>query len=102
MSQAEGLTDAELRTPRAAAVAGVVFSLLTLTSFGLLWGAIPADPQASGGWLAANTAEVALALNLIPFAGIAFLWFIGVVRDRLGGRGTAFLRPYSWEAASCS
>src|SRR5579863_4454947 len=63
MSQVEGLTDAELRTPRATAVAGVAFSLLTLTSFGLLWGAIPADPQASGGWLAANTAEVAVALN---------------------------------------
>ena len=27
---------------------------------------------------------VAIALNLLPFAGIAFLWFIGVVRDRLG------------------
>jgi hypothetical protein len=49
MSQAEGLTDAGLRTPRAAAVAGVVFSLLTLASFGLLWSAIPADPRASGG-----------------------------------------------------
>ena len=90
MSQADGLTDAGLKTPRAAAVAGVVFSLLTLTSFGLLWGAIPADPQASGGWLAANTAEVTLALNLIPFAGIAFLWFIGVVRDRLGQREDRF------------
>src|SRR5271165_606320 len=90
MSQAEGLTDAGLRTPRAAAVAGVVFSLLTLISFGLLWTAIPADPQASGGWLAANTTEVALALNLIPFAGIAFLWFIGVIRDRLGAREDRF------------
>jgi Na+/phosphate symporter len=28
---------------------------------------------------------VALALNLIPYAGIAFLWFIGVIRDLLGG-----------------
>ena len=90
MSEAEGLSDAGLRTPRAAAVAGVVFSLLTLMSFGLLWGTIPADPQASGGWLAANTAEVALALNLIPFAGIAFLWFVGVVRDRLGRREDRF------------
>ena len=27
---------------------------------------------------------LAIALNLLPFAGIAFLWFIGVVRDRLG------------------
>jgi hypothetical protein len=27
---------------------------------------------------------VALAINLIPFAAIAFLWFIGVLRSRLG------------------
>jgi hypothetical protein len=25
-----------------------------------------------------------IALNLLPFAGIAFLWFMAVVRDRLG------------------
>ena len=25
-----------------------------------------------------------MAVNLVPFAGIAFLWFIGVLRDRLG------------------
>ena len=25
-----------------------------------------------------------MALNLLPFAAIAFLWFIGVVRDRIG------------------
>ncbi len=90
MSQVEGLTDAGLRTPKAAAIAGVVFSLLTLASFGLLWRAIPADPEASGAWLAANASEVSLALNLIPFAGIAFLWFIGVVRDRLGRREDRF------------
>ena len=55
----------------------------------MLWTAIPADPGASGAWLAAD-AEVALALNLIPFAGIAFLWFIGVIRDRLGAREDRF------------
>ena len=27
---------------------------------------------------------VAIAVNLVPFAGIAFLWFIGVIRDRIG------------------
>ncbi len=27
---------------------------------------------------------MSLALNLVPFAGIAFLWFIGVIRDRIG------------------
>jgi hypothetical protein len=29
-------------------------------------------------------AALTLALNLLPFAGIAFLWFIGVIRDRIG------------------
>lgn len=29
-------------------------------------------------------ALIRLSLNLVPFAGIAFLWFIGVVRDQLG------------------
>ena len=48
-SRAEGLTDAGLRTPRAAAIAGVAFLLPTLTSFGLLRSAIPADPQAGVG-----------------------------------------------------
>ena len=37
-----------------------------------------------------------MGLYLVPFAGIAFLWFIGVVRDRIGARedkffGTVFL-----------
>ncbi len=90
MSQVDGLTEAGLKTPKAAAIAGVVFSLLTLASFGLLWSAIPADHQASSAWLAGNASEVALALNLIPFAGIAFLWFIGVIRDQLGGREDRF------------
>jgi hypothetical protein len=33
---------------------------------------------------------VAVALNLVPFAGIAFLWFIGVLRDRIGEREDRF------------
>ena len=31
-----------------------------------------------------------LALYLVPFAGIAFLWFIGVVRDRIGAAEDRF------------
>jgi len=45
---------------------------------------IPADPTADNAWLGTNSRSVALALNLVPFAGIAFLWFIGVLRDRFG------------------
>src|SRR5258706_16046963 len=51
---------------------------------------VPADPLESGAWLATNARTVALALNLIPFAGIAFLWFIGVLRDRLGQQEDRF------------
>jgi hypothetical protein len=38
---------------------------------------------------------VAVALNLVPFAGIAFLWFIGVIRDRIGEREDRF---FGWAA----
>src|SRR6516162_5101103 len=62
----------------------MVFSLLIIMAFWLLLISIPADPQEPGSWLGANSNTVALGLNLMPFAGIAFLWFIGVIRDRLG------------------
>jgi len=78
------LTRAQLRTPNAAAIAGIVFSVLLLIIFSLLRISVPIDPQETGSWLRASSNSVAFALNLIPFAGIAFLWFIGVLRDRLG------------------
>jgi hypothetical protein len=81
---AELPTRSNLRTPKAAAIAGIVFSVLLITVFWLLRTSIPADPQEPGSWLRSNSSFVALALNLLPFAGIAFLWFIGVLRDRLG------------------
>jgi hypothetical protein len=74
----------KLTTPRAAAIAGILFSILMITSLVLIWISVPFDPQEDGSWLTANWSTVSLALNLLPFAGIAFLWFIGVVRDRLG------------------
>jgi len=77
------LTRAHLKTPKAAAIAGIVFSLLMVTVFWLLRRSIPADPLEPGAWLAGDSKPAALALNLVPFAGIAFLWFIGVLRDRL-------------------
>jgi hypothetical protein len=83
-AQPELLPRARLTTPRAAAVAGILFSVLLLASLTLIRISVPADPQEAGDWLSNNWKRVNLALNLIPFAGIAFLWFIGVVRDRIG------------------
>ena len=81
-----------LRTPRAAAVAGIVFSLLLITALTLLRLSIPASPAVPGMWLtdSGRRAAVAVALNLVPFAEIAFLWFIGVLRDRIGEREDRF------------
>lgn len=73
-----------LRTPRAAAVAGVVFSLLFGASLVLLRSALDPDPFSVIDWAGAAGTRVRLAVALMPFAGIAFLWFIGVLRDRLG------------------
>ena len=80
----EYLLRANLRTPKAAAIAGMLFSFLLMAAFSLLRISVPADPQEPGSWLRTNSGTIALAINLVPFAGIAFLWFIGVLRDRLG------------------
>jgi hypothetical protein len=77
-------TRARLTTPRAAAVAGILFSVLLIICLLLIRLSVPADPKDAGDWLTSSAKSVALALNLVPFAGIAFLWFIGVIRDRLG------------------
>ena len=84
MKQEVPLTRARLTTPRAAAIAGILFSVLLITSLVLLRLSVPADPHDAGEWLVGNSRSIEIALNLLPFAGIAFLWFIGVVRDRLG------------------
>ena len=70
-----------LSTPRAAAVAGVVFGLLFASSIVLLRSALPGAP--GDPWVS-HQRQITTALILAPFAGIAFLWFIGVIRDRLG------------------
>lgn len=79
-----------LRAPRAAAIAGILFSVLLIVSFVLLRRSVPGDPLEAGAWLRTGARTVSLALNLLPFAGIAFLWFIGVLRDRLGEREDRF------------
>jgi hypothetical protein len=89
-AERRGLTHAQLRTPRAAAVAGILFSILLLLVFWLMRQSVPRDPLEAGAWLRGGTGNVALALNLVPFAGVAFLWFVGALRDRLGAREDQF------------
>ena len=78
------LTRAQVKTPRAAAIAGILFSVLLTTTLVLIRISVPAISPEIQDWSAIDAGTATLALNLVPFAGIAFLWFIGVVRDRLG------------------
>jgi hypothetical protein len=92
--RAEGprLTRQAIRTPRAAALAGIAFSVLLTAVFVLVRWALPSDPDAAGEWVTdgARRDAFVVALNLLPFAGIAFLWFIGVLRDRIGAHEDRF------------
>ena len=72
-----------LSSPRAAALAGVLFAVLFTTALALLRSALPETLTSDADWLDADTSvRVGIGLSLVPFAGIAFLWFMGVVRDR--------------------
>lgn len=72
--------------PRGVAISGVLFAVLYIVSLILIRLAIPADPADPGDWLRnpALRNSIGLALNLVPFAGIAFLWFMGALRNRIG------------------
>ncbi|MEX1296114.1 MAG: hypothetical protein AB1Z67_08080 [Candidatus Limnocylindrales bacterium] len=86
--------DADASTPhlvlRSAGIAGMAFSLLFVASL-LLVSARPPDGLdgiAFVDWYTANALGpvTVAALYVAPFAGIAFLWFIGLVRSRIGTR----------------
>jgi len=79
-----------LRTPRAAAIAGILFSVLLITSQVLVWISVPTSLEAPAMDVIRESRKVSLAFNLVPFAGVAFLWFIAVVRNRLGAQEDRF------------
>ena len=91
---ASGPDGRRLETPRAAGVAGLAFAALFVASILLL------RSQPSGGSTAAeirdfylreHAGRVALVgVYLAPFSGIAFLWFIAVVRNLIGDREDRF------------
>lgn len=73
-----------LTTPRAAAVAGILFAVLFATSLVLIRSVMPENLTANTVWIVEGAGRISASLSLMPLAGIAFLWFIGVVRDRIG------------------
>jgi hypothetical protein len=73
-----------LTTPRAAAFAGVLFAVLFATVVLLVRAKMPEGPDGAVEWVQSRSSGIRTAAILMPFAGIAFLWFIAVVRDGLG------------------
>lgn len=77
--------------PRTAAWAGVLFALLYGGAVLLLRLALPDAIDRPGAWAARDPRALTLALQLLSFAAIAFLWFVGVVRTYLGAAEDRFL-----------
>jgi hypothetical protein len=95
------LTGGFWRTRRSAAIAGIIFGVLLLAAMIMLRIALS---EGSLQTLQADTQRrtvIRLSLSLVPFAGIAFLWFIGVVREQLGAVEDRLFPRSSW-AAGCS
>jgi len=74
----------QLSTPHAAALAGVVFAILFGVILVLIRANMPEGVQDSSAWLNSQRGGIKVATVMMPFAGISFLWFIGVVRDGFG------------------
>jgi hypothetical protein len=72
------------RSRRAAAIAGIVFAVLLIAALTMTRIALTESSLESLRTDAQRRALIRFSLNLVPFAGIAFLWFIGVIRDQLG------------------
>lgn len=84
MSDSTSAAVRRLTTPRAAALAGVLFAVIFGTVLYLIRSSLPEGVQPGSPWIDTGHDKIRLASELMPFAGISFLWFIGVVRANLG------------------
>lgn len=83
-----------IETPKAAAIAGILFSVIFAVALVLVRTAVPADPDDAGEWLTDSSRRDAVltALGLVPVAGIVFIWEVGVLRDHVGDAEDRFLQ----------
>jgi hypothetical protein len=72
------------RSRRSAAIAGILFAVLLLTALTMIRIALSESSLQALEADAQRRSLIRLSLQLVPFAGIAFLWFIGVIRDQIG------------------
>jgi MFS family permease len=85
------IIERRLRSPRAAAIAGMIFSVLltiTIVIYRNITAITPDVIDRVG--LETGASAASLAVTLVPFAGLFFLWFTGVIRDWAGEREDKF------------
>lgn len=89
-----GATPRRGRSIEAAAIAGVVYAVLTLIALALFADAprLALDDAQLTAWYddAGNRSGLLLGLNLAAISSIAFLWFVAVIRRRIGDREDRF------------
>ena len=83
-----------LRSIESAAIAGVIYAVLTIVAL-VIFRRFP-DPSLASTDIAAwyndtaNHTSLIVALNLVSMASVAFLWFVAVIRRRMGDREDRF------------
>jgi hypothetical protein len=90
-----------LKAPRAGAIAGIVFSILLIISLVLTRVSVPATPGDAGTWLSGSEKSIRLALDLLPFAGIASCGSSVCCGTGSGHKKTASSPPCSSVVGSC-
>lgn len=94
------LSRSRLTTPRDSDRWHFVFSAAYHQS-GADPGICPRRPQDSGAWLSNSWKGVNLALNILPFTGVAFYGSSVWCAIGLGSMRIVSLPPYSWAVGYC-
>lgn len=87
--ESRSLVRHRIRSPRSAAIAGILFALMRIISLILITTA-SGPTEFSPEWLENWSSTSTIIVLLVVFSGIAFLWFTGVIRDLIGEREDKF------------
>jgi hypothetical protein len=78
----------QVRSVEAAAVAGAIYAVLAVVGLSLLsrYPSLDGTEEEITAWFddSTNQSSLVLGLNLVAFSSVAFLWFVAVIRRRLG------------------
>ena len=92
MTQKEARIRQEMKAPRTAAVAGILFSFFAISSFLLFRISVSPNPLSQPTGMIRHTKTISLALYLLPFAGDDY---VGLVMNYVGAQDEALTARHS-------